>query len=300
VRYRYARVVLTGLRASDSVEERGILDFAFEPRNSRGQNLARPIITLTTDYGTSDHLVGVLKGVILSINPEVNIVDITHNVIAHDVLDGALTISQAYRYFPPKTIHMVDPSVGTQRRPILVAGDQHYFVAPDNGVLSAIYDQSESLFVWHITSEHYFRQPVSNTFHGRDIFAPVAGWLSKNWQTASFGEQIEDFVRFSIPKPKVNGNSIKCIVLKLDNFGNLITNLKGDETPALIAPDAKFTIRAGNAEIKKLLPTFASGAAGEPFAIIGSGGFLELSVNKGNAARVLGIGRGAEVTVELG
>jgi S-adenosylmethionine hydrolase len=264
--------------------------------------LARPIITLTTDYGTSDHLVGVIKGVILTINPEVSIVDITHNVIAHDVLDGALTISQAYRYFPPKTIHMVvvDPSVGTQRRPILVAGDQHYFVAPDNGVLSAIYDQSESLFAWHITSEHYFRQPVSNTFHGRDIFAPVAGWLSKNWQTASFGELIEDFVRFSIPKPKVNGNSIKCVVLKLDNFGNLITNLKGEETPALVAPDAKFTIRAGNAEIKKLLPTFASGSAGEPFAIIGSGGYLELCVNKGNAARVLGIGRGAEVTVELG
>jgi S-adenosyl-L-methionine hydrolase (adenosine-forming) len=263
--------------------------------------LARPIITLTTDYGTSDHLVGVIKGVILTINPEVSIVDITHNVIAHDVLDGALTISQAYRYFPPKTIHMVvvDPSVGTQRRPILVAGDQHYFVAPDNGVLSAIYDQSESLFAWHITAEHYFRQPVSNTFHGRDIFAPVAGWLSKNWQTASFGEQIEDFVRFSIPKPKVNGNSIKCVVLKLDNFGNLITNLKGEETPALVAPDGKFTIRAGNAEIKKLLPTFASGAAGEPFAIIGSGGYLELCVNKGNAARVLGIGRGAEVTVEL-
>jgi S-adenosyl-L-methionine hydrolase (adenosine-forming) len=302
VGYRYAQAALTGLRVSDSVEECGFMIFAFTPRNPRERNLARPIITLTTDYGTSDHLVGVIKGVILSINPEVNIVDITHSVIAHDVLDGALTISQAYRYFPPKTIHMVvvDPSVGTQRRPILVAGDQHYFVAPDNGVLSAIYDQSESLFAWHITSEHYFRQPVSNTFHGRDIFAPVAGWLSKNWQTASFGELIEDLVRFSIPKPKVNGNSIKCVVLKLDNFGNLITNLKGEETPTLIAPDAKFTIRAGNAEIKKLLPTFASGAAGEPFAIIGSGGYLELCVNKGNAARVLGIGRGAEVTVEFG
>ena len=143
--------------------------------------MARPIITLTTDYGTSDHLVGVLKGVILSINPEVNIVDITHSVIAHDILDGALTVSQFYRFFPPKTIHVVvvDPGVGTQRRPILVAGDQHYFVAPDNGVLSAVYDQSEALYAWHVTSEHYFRHPVSNTFHGRDIFAPVAAWLSK-------------------------------------------------------------------------------------------------------------------------
>jgi S-adenosyl-L-methionine hydrolase (adenosine-forming) len=263
--------------------------------------LARPIITLTTDYGTGDHLVGVMKGVILSINPEVNIVDITHHVLAHDILDGAVTIAQAYSYFPPKTIHLVvvDPGVGTPRRPILVAGDQHYFVAPDNGVLSGVYDQTEALYVWNITSEHYFRNPVSSTFHGRDIFAPVAAWLSKSWQTAAFGDAIEDFVRFAIPKPKVDGNTFKCIVLKLDAFGNLITNLKIDDFPALVVPDAKFTIRAGKTEIKKILPTFASGAAGEVFAIVGSSGYLELCVNKGNASRVLGIGRGAEVTVQL-
>ena len=146
--------------------------------------MARPIITLTTDYGTSDHLVGVMKGVILSINPEVNIVDITHSVLAHDILDGALAIGQAYKYFPPKTVHVVvvDPGVGTERRPILVAGDTHYFVAPDNGVLSSVYDQSEALYAWNIVSEHYFRNPVSKTFHGRDIFAPVAAWMTKSWQ----------------------------------------------------------------------------------------------------------------------
>jgi S-adenosyl-L-methionine hydrolase (adenosine-forming) len=263
--------------------------------------LSRPIITLTTDYGTGDHLVGVIKGVILSINPEVNIVDISHHILAHDILDGAVTIAQAYSYFPPKTIHLVvvDPGVGTPRRPILVAGDQHYFVAPDNGVLSGVYDQTEALYVWNITSEHYFRNPVSSTFHGRDVFAPVAAWLSKSWQTAAFGDAIEDFVRFSIPKPKVDGNTFKCIVLKLDAFGNLITNLKVADFPALIAPDAKFTIRAGKSEIKKILPTFASSAAGEVFAIVGSSGYLELCVNKGNASRALGIGRGAEVTFQL-
>jgi S-adenosyl-L-methionine hydrolase (adenosine-forming) len=264
--------------------------------------LTRPIITLTTDYGTNDHLVGVLKGVILNINPEVNIVDITHSILAHDILDGALTLSQAYKYFPSKTIHLVvvDPGVGTARRPILVAGDTHYFVAPDNGVLSAIYDQSESLYVWNITSEHYFRQPVSNTFHGRDIFGPVAAWLSKSWQTASFGEEITDFVRFAIPKPKVSGNTTKGIVLRVDNFGNLITNLTAEIVPALIAPDAQFTIRVGNAAVTKIVPTFALGAAGETFAIIGSSGYVEICVNKGNAARTVGAGRGAEVTVELG
>jgi S-adenosyl-L-methionine hydrolase (adenosine-forming) len=266
-----------------------------------GEHLARPIITLTTDYGTGDHLVGVMKGVILSINPEVNIVDISHHVLAHDILDGAVTIAQAYSYFPPKTIHLVvvDPGVGTPRRPILVAGDQHYFVAPDNGVLSGVYDQTEALYAWNITSDHYFRNPVSSTFHGRDIFAPVAAWLSKSWQTASFGDPIEDFVRFSIPKPKVDGNTFKCIVLKLDTFGNLVTNLKIADFPALIVPDAKFTIHAGKTDIRKILPTFASGAPGEVFAIAGSSGYLELCVNKGNASRVLAIGRGAEVTVQL-
>lgn len=263
--------------------------------------MARPIITLTTDYGTGDHLVGVMKGVILSINPEVHIVDLTHHVLAHDILDGAITIAQAYSYFPPKTIHLVvvDPGVGTPRRPILVAGDQHYFVAPDNGVLSGVYDQTEALYVWNITSEHYFRNPVSNTFHGRDIFAPVAAWLSKSWQTAAFGEAIEDFVRFAIPKPKVDGKTYKCVVLKVDAFGNLITNLKFEDFPALVAPEAKFTIRAGKAEIKTIVPTFASGTGAEPFAIVGSSGNLELCVNKGNASRVLGIGRGAEVVVQV-
>jgi S-adenosyl-L-methionine hydrolase (adenosine-forming) len=291
---------LTRVQAGASVGRNALAtSTALKPRE---QTLTRPIITLTTDYGTNDHLVGVLKGVILNINPEVNIVDITHSILAHDILDGALTLSQAYKYFPSKTIHLVvvDPGVGTARRPILVAGDTHYFVAPDNGVLSAIYDQSESLYVWNITSEHYFRQPVSNTFHGRDIFGPVAAWLSKSWQTASFGEEITDFVRFAIPKPKVSGNTIKGIVLRVDNFGNLITNLTAEVVPALIAPEAKFTIRVGNAAVTKIVPTFALGAAGETFALIGSSGYVEICVNKGNAARAVGAGRGAEVTVELG
>jgi S-adenosyl-L-methionine hydrolase (adenosine-forming) len=295
-----AHCALTPVRVGVSVGRSALA--ASTALKSREQNLARPIITLTTDYGTNDHLVGVLKGVILTINPEVNIVDITHSVLAHDILDGALTISQAYKYFPSKTIHVVvvDPGVGTTRRPILVAGDTHYFVAPDNGVLSAIYDQSESLYVWNVLSEHYFRQPVSNTFHGRDIFAPVAAWLSKSWATASFGEEITDFVRFAIPKPKTAGNTVKGIVLRTDNFGNLITNLRAEDVPALVAPDAKFTIRVGNATVKKIIPTFAQGTAAEPFAIIGSSGYIEICVNKGNAAKTIGAGRGGEVTVELG
>jgi S-adenosyl-L-methionine hydrolase (adenosine-forming) len=264
--------------------------------------LARPIITLTTDYGTNDHLVGVMKGVILSINPEVNIVDITHSVLAHDLLDGALTIGQAYKYFPPKTVHVVvvDPGVGTARRPILVASDTHYFVAPDNGVLSSVYDQTDALYVWNIISEHYFRQPVSKTFHGRDIFAPVAGWLTKSWQSSAFGEPITDFTRFALPRPKTNGNVVKGVVLRVDQFGNLITNLRAEDVPALTAEGGKFTIRAGNATMTKLVPTFAGGANGEAIGLIGSSGYLEISVNKASASKSLALGRGAEVTVEVG
>jgi S-adenosyl-L-methionine hydrolase (adenosine-forming) len=264
--------------------------------------VARPIVTLTTDYGTNDHLVGVMKGVILSINPEVNIVDITHSVLAHDLLDGALAIGQAYKYFPAKTVHVivVDPGVGTARRPILVSADNQYFVAPDNGVLSSVYDQAEALSVWNIISEHYFRQPVSKTFHGRDIFAPVAAWLTKSWQTSAFGEPITDFVRFALPRPKTNGNVVKGVVLRVDQFGNLITNLRPEDVPALTADGGKFTIRAGNATMTKLVPTFASGSSGEPIGLIGSSGYLEISLNKASASKTLAIGRGAEVSVEVG
>jgi len=264
--------------------------------------LARPIITLTTDYGTNDHLVGVMKGVILSINPDVTIVDITHGVIAHDILDGALAIGQAYKYFPPKTIHVVvvDPGVGTGRRPILVASDQHYFVAPDNGVLSGVYDQTEALYAWHIISEHYFRQPISKTFHGRDVFAPVAAWFSKSWQTSAFGEPITDFTRFSLPRPKAVGNTVRGVVLRVDQFGNLMTNVRVEDVPALAAVQGSCTIKAGSAVVKKIVPTFAEGASGEPVGVIGSSGYLEICMNKASAARTLGIGRGTEVTVELG
>jgi S-adenosylmethionine hydrolase len=263
--------------------------------------MAHPIITLTTDYGTGDHLVGVMKAVILKIIPEVTVVDITHSVMPFDILDAALTIGQAYNHFPPKTIHVVvvDPGVGSQRRPILVTGDQHYFVAPDNGVLSMVYEREPKVTVRHITAEHYFLNPLSNTFHGRDVFAPVAAWLAKNWQTPSFGEEVTDFVRFTLPKPKAAGGTIKGVVLKVDNFGNLITNLTPEEVPQVTA-GAKFKIIAGSREIDSLSQSYSVGAPGEVLAVIGSSGFLEISVNKGNAAKSLNMQRGAEVIISLG
>jgi hypothetical protein len=259
----------------------------------------RPIITLTTDYGTNDHLVGTLKGVILKINPDVTIVDISHDVTAYDLLDGALTIGSSYSYFPPRTIHVVvvDPGVGTERRPLLVTGDTQYFVAPDNGVLSLVYEREENILVRHANVEHYYLQPVSKTFHGRDVFAPIAGWLAKGAQASAMGEEITDYKKFAMPRPKPADGSSKGVVLRVDGFGNLITNFRPEDLPAAAIENGSIQITLGNHSIAKLVDTFAKGNPGEPFAYIGSNGFIEIGINRGNAAKSLGIGRGVQVTL---
>lgn len=259
--------------------------------------MTNSIITLTTDYGNDDHLVGALKGVILKINPDVTIVDITHRVAPFDLLDGALTIAGAYSYFPPRTIHIVvvDPGVGTERRPLIVSGQNQYFIAPDNGVLSLVYEREENFVVRHANAEHYYLQPVSKTFHGRDIFAPVAAWLSKGTQTASMGEEITDFKRFAHPQPKEAEGGLKGLVLKVDAFGNLITNFRAEHLPSAGENGGAIKLQVGANAVTRLVETFAQGNAGEPIAYFGSSGYLEIAVNKANASRTLNVGRGGAV-----
>jgi len=263
----------------------------------------RPIITLTTDFGLSDHFVGTIKGVILAISPEIEIVDISHSVQAFDVLDGALTIAQSYSYFPSGTVHLVvvDPGVGTARRPILVTSDRHHFVAPDNGVLSMVYAREERLHIRHVTAEHYSLQPISNTFHARDVFAPIAAWLAKGVDPEKFGDEISDFVRFNPPKPKsVNGNTLRGVILKVDRFGNLVTNITPLDAPMLFgAEPAPFKLAVGKHEITEIHPTYSESAPGEVFGILGSMGYLEIAANRGSAAKIVGIGKGSEVTISL-
>jgi S-adenosyl-L-methionine hydrolase (adenosine-forming) len=263
----------------------------------------RPIITLTTDFGLNDHFVGTIKGVILDIIPDVQIVDICHSVQAFDVLDGALTIAQAYSYFPTGTVHLVviDPGVGTERRGLVVSSDRHHFVAPDNGVLSLVYASEERLHVRHVTAEHYYRQPVSNTFHARDIFAPVAAYLAKGVDPDKFGHEISDFIRFNAPKPKpAEGNTLRAVVLKVDRFGNLITNITPQDAPALFAEHpAPFKIAVGKREITEIQTNYAQGAPGEVFGILGSMGYLEIAANRGSAAQIVGAGKGADVNLKL-
>ncbi len=264
----------------------------------------RPIVTLTSDFGLSEHFVGVMKGVILNINPEVEIVDINHNVNSYDIFDAAFTLAQSYRFFPSNTIHLVvvDPGVGTARRPILARTMDYKFVAPDNGVLSLVYEREEALEVRHVTADHYFLNPVSNTFHGRDIFAPVVGWLSKGVEIDKFGDPITDFAKFTPPKPKqVSEQLLKGVVLKVDKFGNIITNLTPQDVPQLFAENPPpFKIIVNQQEITRLNLSYSMGKAQEIFAIVGSSGFLEICTNRGSAAKALNVARGAEIGVMMG
>jgi S-adenosylmethionine hydrolase len=263
----------------------------------------RPIVTLTTDFGLNDHFVGTVKGAILSIAPEAEIVDICHSVQAFDILDGALALAQAYSYFPTRTVHLVvvDPGVGSARRPIMASSDKYNFVAPDNGVLSLMYAREERLNVRHVTSDHYFLQPLSNTFHGRDIFAPVAAYLAKGVDQEKFGPEITDFVRFNAPRPKaVDTNTLRGIVLKVDRFGNLITNITPQDAPALLqTPTPAFKIVVGKREITAWQSNYADGAPNELFAILGSMGYLEIAANRTAAAQLASAGKGTEVSLVM-
>jgi hypothetical protein len=265
----------------------------------------RPIVTLTTDFGLNDHFVGTVKGVILNIAPEAEIVDISHSVKPFDVLDGAFTIAQAYSYFPAGTVHLVvvDPGVGTARRPLLANTERQRFVAPDNGVLSLVYSREQRCRVHHITAEHYYLQPVSQTFHARDVFAPVVAYLAKGVPPEKFGEAVEDFSRLELPQPTVvNPRTLRGVVLKVDHFGNLITNLTPQNAaPLFQTPPPPFRIVVGKQEIRSLKAAYADGAPGELFAILGSTGHLEIAARQASAARALGAvaGTGAGLAVDV-
>ena len=264
----------------------------------------RPLIAITTDFGVSDPFVGVVKAVILGINPEVSIVDLNLQVSSYDVFDGALTLAQSYRYFPPDTIHLVivDPGVGGSRRPIVARTMDYKFVAPDNGVLSLIYEREENVEVREIVADHYFLNPVSKTFHGRDIFGPVAAWLTRGVEVTRLGGQITDFVRFAAPKPKPAGEGVlKGVALKVDKFGTLVTNLTPENVPQLFAENpTPFKLIINQKVITQLRQSYSEGKPSEIFAILGSSGYLEVAANRGSAAKLLNAGRGAEITLELG
>lgn len=261
--------------------------------------MQKPLITFTTDFGTSDHFAGTMKGVVLGIAPTARIVDITHEVQPFEVTDGAYTIAQTYRYFPKKTIHVVvvDPGVGSTRRPLLAEMAGQYFIAPDNGVLSMIFSREQAK-VRHITNERYFLTPLSRTFHGRDVFAPVAAYLACGVTPAKFGKVIDDHLRLALPQPARTGkHSWTGSILKVDRFGNLITNLHVDEFPRVRTH--AFALNVGLQTVSRLALTFTEAGLGELFVLVGSSGYLEVATNQGSAAKTLGCGAGSPVELTV-
>lgn len=259
----------------------------------------KALITMTTDFGDADYFVPAMKGAIYSINPAADIVDITHSIPPHDIYSAAFTVMCCYADFPKNTIHLVvvDPGVGSARRPIMVMIDDYTFIGPDNGVFSYIYQRAHVNRIVHLTTEHYFRHPVSDTFHGRDIFAPCAAYTSKLVDWRMMGEGISDPVRFNIPTPAVlSEEQIRGTVLHVDRFGNLITNITPSElTEERIRGGAR--VRIGKHENLRVLTHFAEANQNELFAYFGSAGFLEIAVQRQSAARIAEARRGVEVEV---
>ena len=256
------------------------------------------IVTLTTDFGAHDHFVGVMKGVILGLAPRVTIVDITHEIAPFHINEAAFTISEAYRWFPKKTIHVVvvDPGVGTTRRPILVEAEGHRFIGPDNGVFSFLYDSPHK--VRAIANPALALKKVSRTFHGRDVFAPAAAHLAKGVAPARFGKLVDDAIRSASLKPtETKKHRWTGTILHVDRFGNLITNFHMSDFAELRT--RPFEILAGSQIIRRLALTYAEAGIGEVVAIEGSSGFLEISADQVSAAHKLGCRAGAPVEIEI-
>jgi S-adenosylmethionine hydrolase len=260
------------------------------------------IITLTTDFGERDPYVGMMKGVILSINPRARIVDITHGISAGSIQEGSTIIKEAYRYFPPGTIHVgvVDPGVGGKRRPIAVVAEGHFFVGPDNGLFWPIIEAHPRTEVIHLTEKGYWMDTISSTFHGRDIFAPVATYLSRGIDPYLLGEKVDNPITLNHPFVRSEHNLLVGEVIRVDHFGNLITNITGEELSEFCASEGPI-VTIGGLALKGIRTTYGDVDEGEPLALIGSSNVLEIAVNRSSAIAELGddCGVGAKVIVRF-
>src|SRR5688572_6825080 len=248
-------------------------------------------ITLLTDFGTADYFVAAMKGVILSRCPDVSIVDITHEIAPQDIHSAAFTLLAAHNAFPAGTIHLavVDPGVGSIRRPIMASCGEQLFVGPDNGIFSYIFERQRPAQVIHIQTEEYFQHPVSASFHGRDIFAAVAAALANGVPLSQFGEEITDWVQLKPLAPVVRGDgSIQARIIHIDRFGNCITNLTRSDLPQGVS-DRCLRLSINGTEIDAMRRFFAddSDSSNDLFALWGSAGFLEVSVQNDSAANAL-------------
>lgn len=258
------------------------------------------IVTLLTDFGTADYFVAAMKAAVLARAPGATLVDVTHEVPPQDVAAAAFTLLAVYRDFPPGTTHVavVDPGVGSARRALLVEAAGQRFVGPDNGIFGYVLEREPGARAFHLDRPAVFRHPVSDTFHGRDVFAPVAGALAAGAEPAALGTEVHDPVRTeSIAVRRLPGGGLRGVVLHVDRFGNCVTTLPGEEVPADAAGGV---LEVGGREVRSLRRHYAGAEPGELFAVRGSAGFLEVSVNGASAAALLGVRRGDPVTLRPG
>jgi S-adenosylmethionine hydrolase len=261
--------------------------------------MRKPIITLLTDFGTKDYYVASMKGVILKINPQCTLVDITHHVEPHDVEEGAFVLANAYSYFPKGTIHLcvVDPGVGGPRKPILFVTQNYSFVGPDNGLFTLALREERVKQVVALTNRKYFLTRVSTTFHGRDVFAPVVGYLSLGVKPNAFGNEVHSWTKLPFRKPKVEGSRLVGEVFHVDAFGNLISNIDEEQLFHFVK-ESTFTISTGKRVIRGLRKGYWEGERNETIALVGSGGFLEISAKEGNAQKMLKVEKGDKIIIQ--
>lgn len=261
---------------------------------------SKPAITLITDFGLQDAYVGVMKGVMATINPDVKIIDISNNIGPQDVFQAAYVLYSSYKYFPKGTIHVVvvDPGVGSERKILCLKTNDYLFLAPDNGVLSFIVAHEESPSIREVTNKDYFLKEISNTFHGRDIFAPVAAHLSKEIIFKNLGKRADKIKEINLPKPvRSPGGVLTGEIIYVDGFGNLITNINRDVFDRLKVKSGKLEIIMGRKRLDKICDSYADVKADEVLAIFGSSGYLEISINRGCAKDVLNLKKGDKLVL---
>ncbi len=259
------------------------------------------MITLLTDFGTTDYFVPAVKGVIHTLQPGAQLIDLTHDVPAQDIQHAAFTLGACYRNFPPGTIHLavVDPGVGSARRPIVVQAGQHFFVGPDNGLFSFVYAREAHVRVYPASRREFHCPQPHATFHGRDVFAPLAAWLARGTHPASFGPEVSDYVRLALPQPQTEAqtNTLTGAVIHVDRFGNCLTNFTENELPLSVAlGPTPPGLRLVGQDVIQFGTHFAQAAVPEElFAYLGSAGYWEVALWCASAAERLGIARGTQV-----
>lgn len=257
------------------------------------------IITLTSDFGQQDHYVSTMKAVILGIAPDSRLIDISHEIPPQDVMAGAWVVRNATPYFPDNTIHLVvvDPGVGTQRHPVALKIGNHYYVGPDNGIFSLVADQQDYQ-ACKLTNKDFWMSDQSNTFHGRDIFAPVAAHLSNGIPFHQLGEELKELVTYRWAKPIADKDGIQGWILHIDRFGNLISNIPQEMIDKVIG-EKRMKIYVGNTILDHFEESYGFVEDGEPVAYIGSSGMLEVAISKGNASEMLSVRKGAQISIIL-